>query len=95
MANPDRIRKNRDLIPISVIVCRDPVRNTMIQENTSTTAVRSAVMTSESMDLVPHFARIAVSPAKRAERTAIMSHIDSSFLQIRETVSEYDLPVFV
>lgn len=79
MASPERIRKNRVLIPISVAVSREPAINTMNQEKNNTIVVRRAVAISESVFFMPHFARTAVRPAKRAEKTAIMIHIDSSF----------------
>ena len=50
---------------------------TMTHENSNTTIVRSAVATSESVFLMPHLARMAVSPANTAESTAINSHIIS------------------
>ena len=42
----------------------------MIQAKTSTTQVRSAVATSESVLLIPHFARIDTIPAKKADANA-------------------------
>ena len=60
-----------------MIVSADPATKTIIHENSSTTIVRNAVATSESVFLIPHFARIAVTPAKSADNTAIISHIKS------------------
>lgn len=55
--------------------------NTVIHANNSTTDVLNAVDTSESVFLIPHFARIDVIQAKKADKDAIMSHINfSSFL---------------
>ena len=48
----------------------DPTIQTMPQENSSTTMVRTAVATLESVFRIPHFANIEVSPAKNAEPTA-------------------------
>ena len=51
----------------AMVVC-DPTTNTMSHENARTTIVRSAVARSESVFLIPHLARIEVSPAKTAEK---------------------------
>ena len=56
----------------------EPEMNTIIHENTSTTAVRMAVATSESVLRMPHLARIAVRAAKTAENTAAVSHINKT-----------------
>ena len=61
-----------DLIPAPA-----PVIPTISQENASTTTVRIAVATSESVFRIPHFARIAVIPAKKEEPTAYNIHIFS------------------
>ena len=53
----------------------DPTINTISQENASTTMVRRAVAMSESVFFIPHFANIAVKPAKTDEPTAAKSHI--------------------
>ena len=50
-----------------------------IHAKTRTTAVRTAVATVESVFLIPHFARIDVTPAKKAEPAAYRSHILHSF----------------
>ena len=57
------------------MVSADPTTNTMTQANSNTTTVLRAVATSESVFLIPHFARIDVIPAKNADRTAITIHI--------------------
>ena len=75
VARPERIRNRKDLGSIWEIVPADPTTNTMIQEKISTTTVRTAVATSESVCLIPHFARIAVKPANIDDYTAIRSHI--------------------
>ena len=50
-----------------------------IHAKTRTTTVRTAVATVESVFLIPHFARIDVTPAKKAEPAAYRSHILHSF----------------
>lgn len=47
------------------------IRNDII----STTTVLMAVATSESVFFMPHFARIEVKPAKKAEQKANTTHI--------------------
>ena len=47
-----------------------PVPSTISQENKNTTIVRIAVATSESVLRIPHFARIAVIPAKNEDPIA-------------------------
>ena len=42
----------------------------MTQENSSTTMVRIAVATLESVFRMPHFARMDVTPAKKADANA-------------------------
>ena len=51
------------------------VIKTISQAKRSTTMVRIAVATVESVFLIPHFARIAVIPAKNAEPNANVIHI--------------------
>ena len=53
----------------------EPTRNTMIQEKASTTTVRMAVATWESVFLIPHFASMEVNPANRADANASRIHI--------------------
>ena len=48
----------------------EPTINTIIHEKKSTTIVLIAVATVESVFLIPHFARIEVTPAKIADKTA-------------------------
>ena len=64
------------VFPVSAgsVVC-EPTRNTITQENSSTTMVRMAVATSESVLRMPHFARMEVTPAKNAEANAYAIHI--------------------
>ena len=70
MAAPDRTR-NKNVYPlIEVIWSKDPDMSTMIHEKIRTTTVRTAVATVESVFLIPHFARIEVTPAKNAEPMA-------------------------
>ena len=49
--------------------------NTISQEKASTTIVRTAVATVESVLRMPHLASMAVAPAKTAEPKANMIHI--------------------
>lgn len=72
---PERIRNSSDLGVIVDMVPAEPTISTMIHENSRITIVRIAVATSESVFLIPHFARIDVSPAKKADSIAIISHI--------------------
>ena len=58
--------------------CQTPATATISQEKNRTTAVRIAVATSESVFRIPHFARIAVIPAKKEEPTAKRIHISSA-----------------
>ena len=51
----------------------DPATTTMIHAKTSTTKVRNAVATSESVSERPHLAKIEVMPAKNAEATAAIT----------------------
>ena len=66
-----------EILPIPLCA---PVTNTMSHENASTTMVRSAVATLESVFLIPHFAKIAVRPANKAEPNANIIHILGSLL---------------
>ncbi len=67
MAAPERIKKH--IVPLSMenISDSEPVRKTISQENKRTTMVRTAVATLESVFRIPHFARMDVTPAKKAE----------------------------
>ena len=60
------------------MVLAEPATNTISQENASTTMVRIAVAMSESVFLIPHFARMAVNPAKTDDKIAAANHIFSS-----------------
>lgn len=75
---PERVRNISDFALICDIEPAEPEMNTIIHENTSTTAVRMAVATSESVLRMPHLARIAVRAAKTAENTAAVSHINKT-----------------
>ena len=57
------------------IVPCEPVINTISHENASTTMVRMAVATVESVFRMPHLARMAVRPAKSAEPNAKKIHM--------------------
>lgn len=72
---PDRIRNTYDLPSISPIRDCDPATKTISHENINTTIVRSAVATVESVFLIPHFAKIEVIPANKAEPNANTIHI--------------------
>jgi hypothetical protein len=52
-----------------------PVLHAKSQENRSTTIVRTAVATSESVSRMPILAKIAVSPANSAEPNAKSIHM--------------------
>jgi len=60
---------------MSAIRPKEPATPTMVQAKTTTTTVRTAVATSESVLRIPHLASIDVKPARRAEARANTSHI--------------------
>ena len=66
----------------------EPTMSTMTSDIISTTIVRIAVATVESVFLIPHFARIAVAPAKSAEPSANNTHIRSPPVICREAGAE-------
>ena len=70
MESPDNTRNTIVRVPIFPVPLPAPVIRTISQENISTTTVRMAVATSESVFCIPHFARIAVIPAKNEEPIA-------------------------
>ena len=70
MAAPDKTRNSRVFPLTEKIWLPDPTMPTIPQENSSTTMVRTAVATVESVFRIPHFARIEVMPAKKAEPAA-------------------------
>ena len=70
MAAPDRMRNKRVLPLTSRNWSTEPAASAMPHEKTSMTTVRTAVATVEFVLLIPHFARIDVTPAKKAEPTA-------------------------
>ena len=78
MAKPDKIRNSSDFADIAEMVSADPTIKTITHAKSSTTMVRIAVATSESVFLIPHFARMDVIPAKKADRIAMISHINRS-----------------
>ena len=70
MAIPESTKNIHVFAEISPIVCAEPTISTISHEKASTMIVRTAVAASESVFLIPHFARIAVIPAKNAEPNA-------------------------
>jgi len=80
VANPESIKNINDFVSISVIILSEPTKNTIIHENNSTTVVRSAVAVSESVFMIPHFAKTDVSPAEKADNIAIIIHISLSLI---------------
>lgn len=75
MDSPDRMRNKRGTGSILAICPWDPVMKTITQEKASTIMVRTAVATVESVVRMPHFAKMAVSPAKTAEPKAKSIHM--------------------
>ena len=71
---------------MAVMVGMDPAADATAQEKNSTIMVRSAVAISESVSFIPHFASMAVIPAKNEENSAAVIHIDSHPLH-RSSVS--------
>ena len=69
------MRNTKDLVLIKVKLLIEPATAVIISEKISTTTVRIAVATSESVFLIPHFASMAVMPAKKADKTAVNIHI--------------------
>ena len=88
VANPERTRKHHvptEMLPISE---KEPTISTMRQDITRTTPVRMAVATVESVLLMPHFARMEVSPANSAEPNANKIHIPFAFFAFRRRKDE-------
>ena len=56
---------------MEVIWSKEPDMSTMIHEKIRTTTVRTAVATAESVFLIPHFARIDVTPGKKRRAYSI------------------------
>lgn len=56
------------------MVPMDPEMPAIAQAKTSTTQVRMAVATSESVCLMPHLAKMDVMPAKSADANAATTH---------------------
>ena len=77
MAKPDSSRNSRALPSRDWSWPCEPATNTMTQASIRTTMVRIAVATVESVCRMPHFASMAVTPAKKAEPAAKRSHISS------------------
>lgn len=70
MARLDRIKNAMLRAAISPMAVWEPITNTMSQAKTATTTVRSAVARLESTFSMPIFARMEVTPAKRADKNA-------------------------
>ena len=70
MVIPERIRKTHVLALIIMMDVSGAVSSAIRQAKMRTTIVRIAVATVESVSLIPHFASIAVTPAKKAEPNA-------------------------
>ena len=68
---PDKIKKSQVFEEISLMVAWEPTIRTMMMEKNKTTTVRIAVATVESVCFTPIFARIVVSPAKKADASAM------------------------
>src|SRR5690554_2980057 len=74
------MRNNNVLLLTSASVRWEPTINTISQEKRSTTIVRMAVATLESVFLTPILERIAVNPAKIADPKANKTHISATLL---------------
>lgn len=75
MATPDRIRKLQLRPPMSPMPWCFPVRKTIPQAITRTTAVRIAVARLELIPSIPSLARMEVSAANSADSSANPAHI--------------------
>src|SRR5262249_35030272 len=74
-ATPDAAR-NASVRALSLGISRcSPVASTIAQANASTTAVRSAVARFDGTPSTPSLARIAVAPAKAADKSANTSQL--------------------
>lgn len=73
MERPESTRNTKETTVSEEIVPAEPAASTISQEKTSTTPVRMAVATSESVERMPHLARMAVIPANRADKNAMGS----------------------
>ena len=73
MERPESTRNTKERTVREEIVPAEPAASTISQENISTTPVRRAVATSESVERIPHLARMAVIPANRADKNAMGS----------------------
>ena len=81
MAKPERIRKIQVLAEMLPIPSREPTISTMKKDMRRTTIVRRAVATVESVFRMPHLARIEVTPAKRADKSAKSTHMIIPFFR--------------
>ena len=69
------MRNTQVFAPISRTPPNDPTMSTMQKDMSSTTTVRMAVATVESVLRIPHFARMEVSAANAADPSARNTHI--------------------
>jgi hypothetical protein len=79
---PEKIRKAQFCFVSEVIVLIPPLKNTMAQAKTTTTIVLIAIARLVSIFLIPTFAKMPVSAAKRADNNAKIHHIVLSFILI-------------
>ena len=75
MARPDKTKNSHVAPPMDAICPPEPTKKTISQEKARTTRVRTAVATVESVCRIPHFANMAVTPAKKAEPNANKTHM--------------------
>ena len=93
MDNPDNTRNKTDFAERFQSSPWEPTTKTISHEKASTTTVLIAVATVESVFLIPHFARIEVSPAKRADAKAKKIHIQNISKTIYSASSDKVFPV--
>ncbi|MPN41148.1 hypothetical protein SDC9_188690 [bioreactor metagenome] len=70
VAKPESARNTSVFVSTAASVACEPARNTIAQANMSTTIVRIAVASDESVLRIPALTSIAVTPAKSAEPNA-------------------------
>ena len=87
MANPDNTRNNNVRLLILLMPASAPVTNTISHANIRTTIVRIAVATFEFVFRIPHFARIAVIPAKKGRTYRIKNSHNIRLLFVKKIYS--------